>query len=322
MVHQTAPSAVSAEQVTAMRRFNRFYTRQIGVLQEALLESEFSLTEARVLYELNERGRTTATDLAGHLDLDAGYLSRLLRKLETQRLIARKALPADARQSEIALTSKGKRAFAELDTRSHEQIVGLLSALERREQGELLRAMSTIEKLLSREETVETPYLIRPPQPGDFGWVVHRQGALYTSEYGWNEKFEGVVARVVGDFVRDFRPGRDSCWIAESEGEILGSIFVVQVDDATAQLRLLYVEPRARGRGVGSRLVKECLRFAERAGYERVRLWTNDVLTSARRIYEAAGFQITETERHNLFGPSTVGETWELQLDSPSWRTA
>jgi DNA-binding MarR family transcriptional regulator/GNAT superfamily N-acetyltransferase len=312
--------AVAPNQVTAMRRFNRFYTRQIGVLQEALLDSEFSLTEARVLYELNERGCATASDLVRDLSLDAGYLSRLLRQFETKRLIVRKSSQADARQSEITLTSKGKTVFAELDSRSHEQIVGLLAGLERRQQGELLRAMSTIERLLNREAGGDTPYIIRPPRAGDFGWVIHRQGALYTSEYGWNEKFEGVVAQVVGDFVREFQPGRDCCWIAESDGEILGSIFIVRVDDAVAQLRLLYVEPRARGRGVGSRLVKECLRFAENAGYERVRLWTNDVLTSARRIYEAVGFRITATERHSQFGPSTVGETWELELDSPSWR--
>jgi DNA-binding MarR family transcriptional regulator/predicted N-acetyltransferase YhbS len=309
------PTDVPLEQVNGVRGFNRFYTRQIGVLQEALLASEYSLAEVRVLYELNARGRTTATDLARDLELDAGYLSRLLRKLETQHLISRRAAAADARQSEIALTARGKSEFAELDSRSHDQIQALLSGMSRPERGELLRAMQTIERLWGRAPLIDKPYVIRAPEPGDFGWIVHRHGALYAREYGWSEKFEGLVAGVVADYVRSHQPRRDRCWVADCDGEILGCIFIMRVDDATAQLRLLYVEPRARGKGVGSQLVKECLRFAERAGYERVRLWTNDVLTSARRIYQSVGFKLVTTERHSQFGPSMTGETWELVFE-------
>jgi DNA-binding MarR family transcriptional regulator/GNAT superfamily N-acetyltransferase len=305
---------VQLEQVNAVRGFNRFYTRQIGVLQEALLESEYSLTEVRVLYELNERGCTTATDLVRDLNLDAGYLSRLLRKLETKHLITRRSSEADARQSEIALTPRGKAEFTELDTRSHNQIIELLSALGRQERGELLRAMSTIERLLGHASVRDMPYLIRQPEPGDLGWIVHRHGALYSTEYGWNEKFEGLVAGVVADYVRNHQPRFDRCWVADCGGEILGCAFIVHVDDKTAQFRLLYVEPRARGKGIGARLIDECLRFAERAGYERVRLWTNDVLTSARRLYEAAGFKLVATESHDQFGPIMQGQTWELSL--------
>jgi DNA-binding MarR family transcriptional regulator/GNAT superfamily N-acetyltransferase len=307
---------VLLEHVNSVRRFNRFYTRQIGVLQEALLDSEFSLTEVRVLYELNDRGRASATDLARDLNLDAGYLSRLLRGLETKDLITRRPLPADARQSEIELTPAGRAEFAELDTRSHNQIVEQLSGLGRREQGELRRAMTTIERLLGHVAPVNTPYVIRSPEPGELGWIVHRHGALYASEFGWNEKFEGLVARVVADYVRDYEPQHDRCWIAESDGEVLGSVFLVHADETTAQLRLLYVEPAARGRGIGSRLVKECIRFAERAGYKHVRLWTNDVLTSARHLYEAAGFRMIAAERHSQFGPAVEGQTWQLGFDN------
>jgi DNA-binding MarR family transcriptional regulator/GNAT superfamily N-acetyltransferase len=301
--------------VNAVRRFNRFYTRQIGVLQEALLDSAFSLTEVRVLYELNDRDGATATDLARDLSLDAGYLSRLLRKLESKQLIARRTLAADARQSGIALTAKGRAEFAELDARSHNQIVEWLSDLDRAEQGELLRAMATIERLLGPGDPASMPYVIRPPEAGELGWIVHRHGALYASEFGWDENFEGLVARVVADYVRDYQPRRDRCWVAESEGEILGSAFIVHADEGVAQLRLLYVEPNARGRGVGARLIEECLRFAERAGYKHVRLWTNDVLASARRLYEAAGFEKVSAERHSRFGPEMEGQVWELTLE-------
>jgi DNA-binding MarR family transcriptional regulator/GNAT superfamily N-acetyltransferase len=305
---------VLLNQVNAVRRFNRFYTRQIGVLQEVLLESEFSLTEVRVLYELNERTRATASGLGRDLSLDAGYLSRLLRKLEKKGLIARQISEGDARQTEIQLTTQGIAEFAELDTRSHNQIATSLHKLTRPEQGELLRAMAAVERLLGGGLPKSTAYVIRSPEPGDLGWIVHRHGALYAREFGWNEHFESLVARIVADYVQDLDPQRDRCWLAESEGEILGSVFLVHKDRSVAQLRLLLVEPSARGRGIGTRLVSECLRFARRAGYERISLWTNDVLTSARRLYEAAGFELVARERHTQFGPALEGQTWVLDL--------
>lgn len=296
-----------------MRRFNRFYTQQIGVLQKSLLNSEYSLTEVRVLYELNDRKVATAADLVRDLGLDAGYLSRLLRKLEKAGLIERRTSAADARQSEICLTAKGSKEFAELDARSQNQVIELLSDLSGPERSDLLRSMARIERLLGKPAAA-TPYVIRQPEAGDLGWIVHRHGSLYASEYDWNVEFEGMVAGVVSDFVRKFDPARDRCWIAENESEILGSAFVVHSEGGAAQLRLLYVEPEARRQGVGSRLLKECIRFADRAGYESIFLWTNDILTSARRLYETAGFQLSSSEQHERFGPHLEGQIWKLAL--------
>lgn len=305
---------VLSERIDAMRRFNRFYTRQIGVLQEALLDSEFSLTEVRVLFELNGRTAATATELVRDLNLDGGYLSRLLGKLEKTGLIVRQASAGDARQSHITLTAKGAAKFADLDARSYRQVDAMLQELTGAEQRELLGAMTTVERLLGSDSPPGS-YVLRAPEPGDLGWIVHRHGVLYAREFGWNDRFEGLVAQVVADFVGDFDAKTDRCWLAEAEGEILGSVFLVHGENSSAQLRLLYVEPKARGKGVGARLVDECLRFARRASYARVTLWTNDVLISARRLYEAAGFQLIASEPHERFGPAVIGQNWELVLD-------
>lgn len=302
------------KRVEMVRAFNRFYTRQIGLLQEVLLDSEFSLTEVRVLYELDARGQAIATDLGRDLGLDPGYLSRMLRRFEEGELILRRPAAGNARKSVIELTARGRAAFEELDARSHDQIAELLGRLELPEQRELVRAMSTVQRLLANEGPAAGAYVIRPPEPGDLGWIVHRHGVLYAREHGWDERFEGLVAAVVGDFVREMDPARDRCWVADSEGEIVGSIFLAHQDARVAQLRLLYVEPAARGRGIAKRLIEECLRFAVRVRYERVTLWTNDVLVTARGLYERTGFRMVASEPHNRFGPDIMGQTWELNL--------
>jgi DNA-binding MarR family transcriptional regulator/GNAT superfamily N-acetyltransferase len=304
--------------VTAVRRFNRFYTRRIGALGAGHLESPFSLTEVRVLYELAHREDPTAAEIGRELGLDAGYLSRILRGFRKRKLIATRAAPADRRRSLLALTDEGKGVFAQLDQRSSTEIEGMLRVLSGDRQRRLLGAMESIQQLLGdSSETVPSsrePYLLRPPGPGDLGWVVHRHGVLYAAEYGWDERFEALVADIVADFVRNFDPRRERCWLAEREGEIVGSVFVVRQSDEVAKLRLLLVEPSARGLGIGTRLVEECVRFARQAGYRTLVLWTNDVLHSARRIYEAAGFRLVKSEPHDSFGHGLLGQTWELTL--------
>jgi DNA-binding MarR family transcriptional regulator/N-acetylglutamate synthase-like GNAT family acetyltransferase len=302
-----------AERVAAIRHFNRFYTRQIGVLEERLLKSPFSLTEVRVLYELAHAEGLTATRLRAELGLDAGYLSRILARFEERGLLARAASEADGRQSRLRLTKKGRAVFAPLNAAADEEIAALLAGLSEGEQRRLAEAMRTIERLLSPPK--EAPaYVLRPPGPGDMGWIVHRQAVLYGEEYGWNEEYEALVAEITARFLRGFDPKRERCWIAERDGEIAGSVFLVKESEGTARLRLLYVEPAARGLGLGKRLVAECVRFARRVGYEKITLWTNDVLKAARRIYEAAGFQLVGEERHRSFGRDLVGQTWELAL--------
>ncbi|HJQ25178.1 MAG TPA: helix-turn-helix domain-containing GNAT family N-acetyltransferase [Blastocatellia bacterium] len=300
--------------VQAVRRFNRFYTKQLGLLDEHLLQSPFSLTEARVIYELAHREQATATELAGALGVDAGYLSRLLADFSRRRLIARKPSEKDARRSHLWLTEKGKNAFAELNAHSHEQIETLLGRLSPAEQRRLLEAMQTIERLLGAPAQPKEPYLIRPHQPGDMGWVTHRHGALYSQEYGWDERFEALVAEIVARFVKNFDPKRERCWIAERDGEIVGSVFLVKKSKMVAQLRLLLVEPNARGLGIGKRLVSECIRFARQAGYKRMTLWTQSVLHTARHIYQDAGFQLVHQAPHHSFGHDLVEQVWELKL--------
>jgi DNA-binding MarR family transcriptional regulator/GNAT superfamily N-acetyltransferase len=305
--------------LAAVRRFNRLYTQQIGVLDEGLLRSPFSLSEARVLYELAHRDGPTATELGKALGLDPGYLSRILRRFKLRGLIRSATSHADARQNVLALTRKGEKAFASLDNRAHEEIAVLLRDLTAGEQRRLVEAMSTIEQLLTAKTApsatiAKASYVIRPHQPGDMGWVVHRHGVLYAQEYGWDERFEALVAGVVAKFIEQFDPKRERCWIAERDGEILGSIFLVQQSKSVAKLRLLFVEPSARGLGIGRRLVSECLRFARQAGYRKITLWTNSVLHAARHLYEEAGFTLVHTEKHNGFGPDLVSETWELEL--------
>ena len=300
--------------VDAMRRFNRFYTKQIGVLHEGLLGSQFSLTEVRVLYELAHRERPTATALAKELDLDPGYLSRILRRFETRRLVGKCASTIDARQSLLSLTPRGRKVFAPLNARSHREVAAMLGALSATEQRHLLSAMATIERLLGARPAPQVPYLLRPHQPGDMGWIIHRHGALYAQEYGWDERFEALVAEIAARFIQRLDPKCERCWIAEREGNIVGSVFLVKKSKTVAQLRLLLVEPMARGLGIGSRLVSECIRFSRQAGYRKIVLWTNSVLHAARHIYEETGFRLVHQEPHHSFGHDLIGETWELKL--------
>lgn len=301
--------------VAAVRRFNRFYTRQIGLLQEGYLESPFSLSEVRVLYELAHLEKPpTATELGRDLGLDAGYLSRILRGFQKRGLVKRTPSERDGRQSHLALTQRGQAAFAPLDTRSREEIGAMVGALPEAEQARLVTAMHTIEEILGAQPEQKVPYLLRPHRPGDMGWVVHRHAVLYAQEHGWDERFEALVAGIVAKFIERYDPKRERCWIAEKDGEIVGSAFIVAHSKTVAQLRLMLVEPKARGLGIGTRLVDECVRFARDTGYRKVTLWTNSILLAARHIYKKAGFRLVHRERHRSFGHALVGETWDLTL--------
>ena len=302
------------QRIDAVRHFNRFYTRQIGVLLEGLLSSPFSLTEARVLYELAHRENPTATELGKEMGLDGGYLSRILRGFERRGLIAREASQADARQSLLSLTSLGRKTFLSLDTHSHDEVGAMLRNLPVPGQARLIEAMRVIENLLSGRSTERVPYLLRPHQPGDMGWVVHRHGALYAQEYGYDEQFEGLVAGIVAEFIRHYDAKHEHCWIAERNGEFAGSVFLVRKSKTVAKLRLLLVEPAARGLGIGARLVSECIRFARQVGYRKITLWTQSDLYAARHIYKQAGFHLLGKKPHHSFGRDLVAETWELKL--------
>jgi DNA-binding MarR family transcriptional regulator/predicted GNAT family acetyltransferase len=307
-----APSPATEPRIAAIRRFSRFYTTVIGALQEGLLHSRFSLTEARVLFELANRDGATASTLGRELGLDAGYLSRILHRFEQERLLVRQVSETDRRQSVLALTEAGRAAFAPLDARSREEVGTLLATLPDDAQTEVVAAMARIEALLGARPSRE--HRLRDPQPGDIGWVVARHAALYAAEYGFDARFEALVAKVAGAFLASHDPARERCWIAERDGVNLGSVFVVRVDDELARLRLLLVEPAARGLGIGKRLVAECIAFARAAGYRRMTLWTNDVLLAARGIYLAAGFRLVASQPHSDFGPPCLGEDWELTL--------
>jgi len=300
-----------AAHIEGVRRFNRFYTRHIGVLHEHLLDSEFSLTEARLLYELSHREGVTASDLRRELGLDAGYLSRVISGLEKKGLVARVRSSADARVAELQLTRKGRASFVPLDDASRSDVMTILEGLSAPEQRQLVEAMSQIEALLGDREP---GYVLRDPRPGDMGWIVHAQSVLYAQEYGWNAEYAALVAEIVAKYLREFDPERERCWIAERLGKVVGSVFVVREDDATAKLRLLYVDPSARGLGLGNRLVDECLRFARGVGYRRMILWTNSVLADARRIYERAGFRLVEEKPHHMFGKDLVSQVWGRDL--------
>src|SRR5215211_4891715 len=300
--------------VGAVRRFNRFWTRQIGVLGEGYLRSEFSLAEVRVLYELTHREETMAGELGEELGLDAGYLSRILRGFEKRGLIRKRPSEVDGRRKLLRLTGRGQEVFAPLDARSRDDIGAMLGGMSTQQQERLVGAMETIEGLLGAWPEPQVPYLLRPYQAGDIGWVVHSHGVLYAREYGWDERFEALVAEIVAKFIQHYDPKVERCWIAEREGEIVGSVFLVRQSEEIAKLRLLLVEPKARGLGIGSRLVEECIRFARQAGYQKITLLTNDVLHSARRIYEAMGFRLVHEEPHQSFGRDLVGQTWELVL--------
>ncbi len=304
----------SEEKIAAVRKFNRFFTRQIGVLREGLLHSPYSLTEARILFELGQGNQVTASRLGRELGLDAGYLSRILARLEQQGLLEKVRSETDGRQLLLSLTAEGRKAFALLDRRSREEVSEMLTDLSEEDQQRLLKAMQTIESVLTKGFKFSEPFILRSHEPGDMGWVTHRHGVLYAQEYGWDEHFEALVAQIVSDFITKYNPERERCWIAEMNGEIIGSVFVVQSSDTVAKLRLLLVEPKARGLGLGTRLVEECIRFARRRGYQKLMLWTNSVLVEARHIYEKVGFKLVAEEAHHSFGHDLIGETWELDL--------
>ena len=300
--------------IAAIRRFNRFYTVKLGVLSEHFLNTPFSLTECRVLQALAHRDGATATWLGRELDLDPGYLSRILRDFERQGLIVRNPSLQDGRQTMISLTPAGRDAFEPLDRASHAAIGSMLAPLAEPDQERLVAAMRAIGGMLGDAQERAPAFVLRGHRAGDMGWVTDRHGALYGEEYGLNHKMEAYVAEVVAKFLRDFDPAREHCWIAEQDGQRIGSVFIVKESDTVARLRLLLVEPKARGLGVGRRLVEECIRFARQAGYGEIVLWTHSILTAARRIYASLGFEIVETETHDEFGPELVGETWTLRL--------
>jgi len=307
-------SAAVDEEVAIFRRFNRFYTRTIGTLREGLLESNYSLTEVRVLYELSTRKEPLAKEIAGELSLDTGYLSRILRKFQDAGLLARETSASDARQTVLKLTKRGNEVFDELNQRSNQQAHALLDGLTPSKRLDLIRSMHTIEDALTRE--TRAPYILRQHRPGDIGWVTSRHGALYAQEYGWNDQFEALVARIVADFIMDYDPKRERCWIAERDGEGLGCIFLVKHPEQadTAKLRLLLVEPSTRGLGLGKALVNECVSFARTAGYKKITLWTQSILTGAHRIYQQAGFKLVAEAPHQSFGTDLIGQTWDLKL--------
>ena len=300
--------------IEAIRRFNRFFTRRIGVLREGLLHSPYSLTEARILFEIARGEEVSASDLARELGLDPGYLSRILTRLERRGLVDKVRSETDGRRRILSLTSEGEEAFSMLDERSREEVAEMLGELSEGRQRRLLVAMQTIEGILDKGFKFSEPFVLRPLEPGDMGWVVHRHGVLYAREYGWDERFEALVARIVADFINNYDPAKERCWIAEMSGERVGCVFLVRASDTVAKLRLLLVEPGARGLGLGTRLVEECIRFARSRGYRALTLWTNSVLDAARHIYEEQGFKLVEEEEHHSFGHDLVGQNWELAL--------
>ena len=299
--------------VADIRAFNRFYTRQIGVIGGSA-SSPFSLAEARVLFELAHRERATATEIRKELDLDAGYMSRILREFERRKLVKRELSRTDERQKFLSLTAKGRRTFAPLDQRSNHAVAATLRRLLPPERRQLVDASKVIRRLLSDPPGPHAPYLLRQHQPGDVGWIVHRQAILYAEEYGWDGTYEGLAAEVVAQFIKNFDPKRERCWIAEKDGERVGAVFIAKASNEVAKLRLLHVESTARGLGIGKRLVEECVRFSRQVGYRKMTLWTQSILSAARHIYKEMGFRIVHQERHHSFGKDLTAETWELDL--------
>lgn len=300
--------------VEAVRRFSRFYTRQVGVLHEGYNGSEFSLTEARIIYELAHREAATARDLAKALGLDPGYLSRILKAFQERGVLQRQPSDTDARQYLLSLTDLGQKRFAQLNARSRSDMAQMLIALTARQQQRLIDAMNEIEALLSAEPERSAPYILRPHQPGDIGWAVQKHGEFYAREYGFDESFEALAAEIGAKFLKEFDPKKERAWIAEKDGENVGCVFLIKQSDAVAKLRMLLVDPKARGLGIGKRLVEECIRFARNKGYKKITLWTNDVLVTACYIYKQCGFKLVSEERHRSFGHELVGQTWELDL--------
>jgi DNA-binding MarR family transcriptional regulator/ribosomal protein S18 acetylase RimI-like enzyme len=313
-----AEDRIIEDRIAKVRRFNRFYTRQLGVLRKTYLDSPYTLGEARLLYEIARGDAPTASDIGRALDLDAGYLSRTLRNFEKRGLIERKISASDGRQSHLALSPRGKKSFAPLERRSQRDTAAMLARLKPADEARLIAAMTTIEDLLGGTAADNPPsprqYRLREPQPGDFGWVVKRHAELYRQEYGWTAPFEGVCAQIVADFVNKFDRRRERCWIAEMDGENVGSIMLAKETDTVARIRLLLVDPKARGLGLGQRLTDECIRFARRAGYQKITLWTHSVLAAARHIYQKAGFKLMRSEHHRSWGRPVVSEHWDLLL--------
>ena len=300
-------------EVAAIRAFNRFYTRKIGVV-DGVASTPFSLAEARVLYELAHREQATATDIRKELGLDAGYMSRILREFEHRKFVTREQSKTDEREKFLSLTAKGRRAFAPLDERSNRDVEAMLEGLSHTERKQLVDAVQAVGKLLGDKAEPRTPYLLRQHQPGDLGWIVHRQAILYAEEYGWDETYEALAAEIVAQFIKNYDAKRERCWIAEKDGARVGGVFVAKASDEVVKLRLLHVEAEARGLGIGRRLVEECVRFARQAGYQKMTLWTQSMLHAARHIYKQAGFQMVREEQHHSFGKDLTGETWELDL--------
>jgi DNA-binding MarR family transcriptional regulator/GNAT superfamily N-acetyltransferase len=309
------PATISADHIGAVRRFNRFYTRHVGLLDEGFLDSPLSLTQMRVLYELANREQSTAAELCAALGLDPGYLSRILTGFEKDSLIDKRGSSKDTRQTLLALTRKGRQVFEPLNARSEEQVREILSKLSPAKQADLLHSMQTVESILNPGTKSATSYVLRQHRSGDMGWVVWRHGLLYSQEYGYDERFEALVAEIVAEFVENLVPAREQCWIAEKDGENVGSVFLVKKSQTVAKLRLLLVEPSARGMGLGKQLVSECVRFARRAGYKKVLLWTQSELVAARSIYQNAGFKVIARKKHSSWSrKDLVAETWELKL--------
>ena len=305
---------VNVEQISAVRAFNRFFLTQTGVLSEGALHTTLSLTEARIIFELAHQDNSTATYLCRVLRLDAGYLSRTLNKLERQSLIVKTRSSEDGRQRLLNLTAEGQEAFAIIDNRAGREISEMLSGLSKDGQMRLIEAMHTIVGILAPEAQVAEPFYIRHHEPGDIGWVVHQHGLLYRQEYGWDERFEATVAQTCVDFIQNYSPNKERCWIAEINGEPVGSVFCVKENEKIARLRMLLVTPKARRMGLGTRLVEECIRFTRRAGYQKVTLWSGDMLTAAQSVYQKLGFTLVEEEPAHSFGQDMVGQHWDLIL--------
>src|SRR5215475_11247580 len=301
-------------EIAAVRAFSRFYTRKLGVLDQHLLKSPFSLSEARVLYELAHRDDLSAKEIGAELGLDPGYLSRIMQNFDDSGLITRKPLASDRRQHRLSLTAKGRQAFAKLDRSSQDEVAALLGQLGNAERATLVNAMTVIERTLEPQANTRPAFLLRSHRPGDIGWVVSRHGAIYAQEYGWDISFEALVAEIAAQFIKSYDPSCEHCWIAEVNGEPAGSIFLVKGEDEVAKLRLLLVEKKARGLGIGRALTEQCIRFARERGYKSITLWTQSILVAARDIYQRAGFRRVAEEKHHRFGVDLVGETWEMKL--------
>jgi len=318
MTAHPAPDAGLTADIATFRRFNRFYTRFIGTVTEKFLRTRYSLAEGRVLYELATRNQPRAREVAEALGMDAGYLSRLLSKLEESGAVARRTSKADSRAADLLLTAKGRAAFRTLNERSETQARAILAKMAGARRAQLVDAMQTIERIVQGGNHERPGYTLRTHRTGDMGAVVALEGIGYTEQFGWDETFEALVARIVADFLEKFDAQRERCWIAEIDGRQVGHIFLVKHPEqvGVAKLRLLYVDPAARGLGLGRALVDECVRFAREAGYRRITLWTQSILKAAHRIYQEAGFRLVREEKHHSFGKDLVGQTWDLDLDS------